>query len=158
MARRKESASAGQAPPTPRSAATVPLTGEDVRALRRMLEGVMTLASHGILFRFGQLMAESVVADARARGGPLEATALLVLEERGWVAGAQAFPQRVKVSGSIEVDPEAGSGEPTCHILRGMIQRAVEASRGPHAVREVECASAGAAACVFEVVAGRRGA
>lgn len=129
---------------------------DEVRALRQLLEGVMTLASHGILFRFGQTLGASIVKEAKAQGGPVEASALKALQDRGWLTGAQAFPQRVQVTGSVEAEPEPRGGEPTCHILRGVLQRVLEESRGPHAVREVECQSAGASACVFEVVQGGR--
>ncbi len=132
------------------------LSAEEVRSLRRLLEGVMTLASHGILFRFGQSLSRSVLEEAKARGGSVEAAALEVLKERGWVGAADAFPQRVQVTGGIEVEAGGSTSEATCHVLRGILQQVVEASRGPHAVREVECQSTGAAACVFEVVQGGR--
>jgi len=117
----------------------------------------MTLASHGILYRFGQALGGAVVEEARRGGGAFEGAAARGLASRGWVQEARMFPQRVQVVGSLEVDPETAGGEPTCHILRGVLQRVLEASRGPLSVREVECRSAGAAACVFEVVRGGRG-
>lgn len=135
----------------------VTLTAAEVRELSRLLEGVMTLASHGILFRFGQSLGEPVVAAARARGGPLEAAGMGVLRERGWVGQARLLRQKVQVTGSLEVNPQAPRGEPTCHILRGILQRVLETSRGPLTVREGSCQSTGAPACVFEAVKGGRG-
>jgi predicted hydrocarbon binding protein len=131
----------------------VRLTGEEVRQLARLLDGVMTLASHGILFRFGQGLAAGVLDDAKGRGGDLEEAAFAVLAARGWVVRAEVFRARILVEGSIEASESPG-GEPTCHLLRGILHKVVEASRGPHAVREVECRSSGAKACVFEAVKG----
>ena len=66
---------------------------------------------------------------------------------------ATSVRNRVTVEGSVEAGGAPG-GEPMCHLLRGVLHKVIEASRGPHAVREVECRGAGAPACVFEAVQG----
>ena len=130
------------------------LTQGEVVAVRRTLEGVMTLASHGILYRIGQQLGERVVAQAKANGGNLEDACGKALVESGWAKQVQFFPAKVQVMGSLEV--EAGTIEPTCHLLRGVLHRVLNESRGAVAVRETECTSAGASACVFEAQKGGR--
>lgn len=113
----------------------------------------MTLAAHGLLYRWGQVLGERLVEDARSRGGPFQAAAVALLAERHWILEAAFFPQKVQVKGSIEVKEGL---EPTCHILRGQLQRVVAAEAGPVTLNEQACQSQGAQACVFAVVKGGR--
>lgn len=128
------------------------LTQAEIIALRRTLEGVMTLASHGILFRIGQQLGERVAVQAKAKGGSFEDECAKAVAEAGWAKTVQFFPAKVQVFGSLEVEP--GATEPTCHLLRGVLQRVLSESRGAIAVREMQCSSAGAPTCVFEAQKG----
>jgi hypothetical protein len=131
----------------------VRLTKGELIATRELLDSVMTLASHGILFRVGQILAESIVGEARAQGGPLTDAAGRVLVARRFAEGVRFLPHKIQVRGSIEV--KAGEG-PTCHVLRGILHKVVCANGGAFSVREESCASQGASECVFAVERGGR--
>lgn len=132
----------------------VRLTAEEVVATRELLEGVMTIAAHGILYRVGQIIGDRVVADARTRAGDFRQSAIAVLAKENWIAAARVFPQKVLVYGSVEVREAPG---PTCHILRGILQKVMLAdAAGPGLVREEKCQSAGAESCEFVVQRGAR--
>jgi len=133
--------------------AEVSLSKSELIAVRELLDSVMTLASHGILFRVGNILADSIVGEARAKGGPLAEAAGTVLVARHFAEAVRFFPHKIQVSGSIE----AKTGEePTCHVLRGIFQKVVSADGGVFMVREESCASQGGAECVFTVERGGR--
>jgi hypothetical protein len=149
----KATATKAEKASAPRGEPEVRLTKSEVVATRELLDSVMTLASHGILFRVGQILAESIVGEARARGGPLTEAAGGVIVERRFAEAVQFVPHKIQVSGSIEV--KAGE-EPTCHLLRGILQKVVAAEGGAFMVREESCASVGGGECVFAVERGGR--
>ena len=131
----------------------VRVTKGELIATRELLDSVMTLASHGILFRVGQILSESIVGEARAQGGPIAEAAGRVLVGRHFAEAVRFFPHKIQVTGSIEV--KAGEG-PTCHVLRGILQKVLAADGGAFMVREESCASLGGAECVFAVERGGR--
>src|SRR6267142_2205738 len=82
--------------------AEVSLTKSELIATRELLDSVMTLASHGILFRVGNILADSIVGETRAKGGQLTEAAAAVLVARHFADAIRFFPHKIQVSGSIE--------------------------------------------------------
>lgn len=132
----------------------VTLTQAEVHQTRELLESVMTIAAHGILYRTGQMLGARLVDEAHTRGGDLQPACAALLVERGWAQDVTFFAQKAQVTGSLEAKT---SEEPTCHILRGLIH-AVVAGQGGGAlsVKEEACASAGASKCTFAISRGGR--
>ena len=147
-------AKGGAATPSSERRRQVALTQAEVQQTRELLESVMTIAAHGILYRTGQMLGTRVVDEARGRGGDLQIACAGLLVERGWALEVTFFAQKAQVAGSLEAKT---SEEPTCHILRGLIHAVVAAQGvGVLSVKEEECASGGATKCTFAVSRGGR--
>lgn len=126
----------------------VRLSQEEIDTVRRLYEGVMSYASHGLFFREGAALADALLDAAGEGDDPFE-TVRSALVERGWVEAIELGEDEVRVTGSIEASP--GGSAPTCHRLRGIVSRLVELRTGSKArYAEVACASTGAEACVFQ--------
>lgn len=111
----------------------------------------MTIAAHGILYRWGQALGGRILTEANKQGGtPTDAVAH-VLVQRGWAREVRFMPTRVSVVGSLE----AKSGtDPCCHIMRGLIHVVVAGGDGGVIVREEKCAGQGAPDCTFSITRG----
>lgn len=132
----------------------VALSQAEVHQTRELLESVMTIAAHGILYRTGQMLGARVVDEARARGGSLQEACLALLVERGWAQEVAFFAQKAQVGGSLEAKT---SEAPTCHIMRGLLHAVAAAQGGALlSVKEEECASVGASKCTFAFARGGR--
>jgi len=108
----------------------------------------MSYACHGLFFREGMVIAEEVTRNLPLGDDPLEAGRRIILE-RGWAEDVSFTESGARVSGSIEAMP--GSEMETCHRLRGILSKLLEAKL-KHRVRlaEIECVSTGGRECVFE--------
>ena len=125
----------------------VKLSQREIDSIRRLHEGVMSYASHGLFVREGAVLADEITSEAQG-GEDLLETARRVLASRGWVEEIEFSEREVRVRGSIEVS--AGAEAETCHRLRGIVGRLWELSKRTKAKwTEAECESTGAAACVF---------
>lgn len=145
---------ARQAPAAAEAAAgdrQITLTQAEIQAARELLESVMTIAAHGILYRWGQALGARILADANKAGGnPIDGVAK-VLVERGWARQVTFFQTRVGVIGSLEAKQNA---DPCCHIMRGIIHVIVAGGDGGVIVREEKCAGQGAMDCTFTISRG----
>ncbi len=125
----------------------VAISQEELASVRRLYESVMSYACHGLFFREGMALAEHLLK-AAGDEDPLEA-GKAILVERGWVEDVRFADGGARVRGSIEV--AGGSEMETCHRLRGILSKLLEA-KAKRRVRlaEVECSSTGGRECVFE--------
>ena len=135
------------------TARQVTLTQTEIQQARELLESVMTIAAHGILYRWGQALGARVLADANRAGGlPTDAVAH-ILVQRGWAREVRFLPSKVAVVGSLEAKTNS---EPCCHIMRGLIHVVVAGGDGGVIVREEKCAGQGAPDCTFSITRGAR--
>ncbi len=131
----------------------VALTQDEVQRARELLESVMTIAAHGILYRWGQSLGARVLADANRRGGNLTDAAAAALVDHGWAREVKFYTSKVQVVGSIEAKENS---EPCCHLMRGLLHVIMAGGDGGVIVREEACAGQGAAECTFSVTRGAR--
>ena len=125
----------------------VRVSQEEFAATRKLYEGVMSYACHGLFFREGELIADSIAKEV-ASGEDLVDGARRVLVSRGWVEDIQFSRAEVRAKGSVEVSP--GSEAETCHRLRGVVTRLHELQgRGKAKFAEIECESTGGTQCLF---------
>jgi len=126
----------------------VSLSQQELDSVRKLYESVMSYACHGLFFREGMVIAEEVTRNLPLGEDPLEAGGRIILE-RGWAEDVSFTESGARVSGSIEAMP--GSEMETCHRLRGILSKLLEAKL-KHRVRlaEIECVSTGGRECVFE--------
>ncbi len=125
----------------------VRISQEEFAAGRKLYEGVMSYACHGLFFREGESIADSIAKEVPA-SEDLITGARRVMVSRGWVEDIQFARGEVRARGSIEVSP--GSESETCHRLRGVVTRLHELQgRGKVKFAEVECESTGGEQCVF---------
>lgn len=125
----------------------VKVSQDEFAAARRLYEGVMSYACHGLFFREGESIADSVAKEIPPTEDLL-AGARRVLIARGWVEDIQFGRAEARARGSIEVT--AGSEAETCHRLRGVVSRLHELQgKGRSKYSEVECESTGSLHCVF---------
>lgn len=133
-------------------ARSVKVSQEELDAIRKLYESVMSYACHGLFFREGMVLAEDVTRNLPLGEDPLEAGKRVILE-RGWAEDVLFTESGARVRGSIEAAP--GSEMETCHRLRGILSKLLEAkTRQRVRLAEVECMSTGARECVFEPEAG----
>ena len=133
------------------AARQVSLTQAEVQQARELLESVMTIAAHGILYRWGQSLGARILTDANKVGGdPIKAVSA-VLAERGWAKEVTFYQSKVAVLGCLEAKQNT---EPCCHIMRGIIHVIVAGGDGGVIVREEKCAGQGAMDCQFTIVRG----
>ena len=125
----------------------VKVSQEEFASARKLYEGVMSYACHGLFFREGESIADSVAKEIPPTEDLL-AGARRVLISRGWVEDIQFGRSEARARGSIEVTP--GSESETCHRLRGVVSRLHELQgKGKAKYAEVECESTGSLHCVF---------
>jgi predicted hydrocarbon binding protein len=145
-----------QAPTAAEAAATarqISLTQSEIQQARELLESVMTIAAHGILYRWGQALGARVLSDANRQGGnPVDGVAH-VLVQRGWAREVKFYSTKVQVIGSLEAKQNA---DPCCHIMRGIIHVVAAGGDGGVVVREEKCAGQGAPECTFSITRGGR--
>ena len=126
----------------------VKISQQELDAVRKLYESVMSYACHGLFFREGMVLAEEITRSLSLGQDPLEAGKKMLIE-RGWAEDVLFTDSGARVRGSIEAAP--GSETETCHRLRGILSKLLEA-KAKQRVRlaEVECVSTGARECIFE--------
>ncbi len=126
----------------------VRISQEELDSVRKLYESVMSYACHGLFFREGMVLAEQLVKGLGPNQDPLAAGRAMIVD-RGWAEEVTFTDSGARVRGSIEVSP--GSEMETCHRLRGILSRVLEAKAKQRVrLNEVECVSTGAKECVFE--------
>ncbi len=129
-------------------ARVVKVSQQELDSVRKLYESVMSYACHGLFFREGMVLAEELMKSMPQGKDPLDYGREAVLD-RGWAEEVLFTDRGARVRGSIEVSP--GSDMETCHRLRGLLSRMLEAkARQRVRLNEVECVSTGAKECVFE--------
>ena len=126
----------------------VRISQEELDSVRKLYESVMSYACHGLFFREGMVLADGLVKGLGPNQDPLAAGRAMILD-RGWAEDVTFTDSGARVRGSIEASP--GSEVETCHRLRGILSRVLEAKAKQRIrLNEVECVSTGAKECVFE--------
>ncbi|MEM3852466.1 MAG: 4-vinyl reductase [Methanomassiliicoccales archaeon] len=128
----------------------VKISQSEIGNIRSLYEGVMASASHGLFYREGMLTGSEIIKLAKnEENDDILETARKLLLARGWADSIEFDNHKIIVKGSIEV---GSSSEPTCHRLRGVFKRLFEAlEQKKMFCEELECESAGAGQCVFEL-------
>ncbi len=129
----------------------VKISQAELEALRQLHESVMSYACHGLFYHEGMSIGSTIVE--QAAGNPPSqflGACREILMDRGWVEDIRFEERRVLARGSVEGSP--GTNAPTCHRLRGIVARLYEVQvRRKVKFNEVQCVSAGASECVFQV-------
>ncbi len=116
--------------------------------MRKLYESVMSYACHGLFFREGMVLADEFLKGVSPGQDPLSTGRQFILD-RGWAEDVLFTDHGAKVRGSFEIS--AGSDMETCHRLRGILSKVLEAKTKQRVrLNEVECVSTGARECVFE--------
>src|SRR5437867_6007653 len=87
----------------------------------------MSYACHGLFFREGMVLAEEVTKNLALGEDPLEFGKKVILE-RGWAEEVSFTDPGAGLRGSIE--PMPGGDVRTCHRLRGILWKLLEAKPG----------------------------
>ncbi len=126
----------------------VKISQQELDSVRKLYESVMSYACHGLFFREGMVLAEEITKSVALGQDPLEVGKRAIVE-RGWAEDVLFTESGARVRGSIE--SSAGSEMETCHRLRGILSKLLEAKTKQRVrLAEVECVSTGARECVFE--------
>ncbi|OGS46195.1 MAG: hypothetical protein A3K66_02575 [Euryarchaeota archaeon RBG_16_67_27] len=130
----------------------VQISQEELDAVRRLHESVMSYACHGLFFREGMALADEMIRGMAKGEDPLIAGRSMILQ-RGWAEDVLFTDAGARVRGSIETSP--GSEAETCHRIRGILSKLLETKLKQRVrLAEVECVSTGARECAFEREAG----
>jgi len=128
----------------------VKLSQREFQEIRRLYESVMSQACCGLFYREGMILGEEIAKIAQQESDNYFDICAKLLRARGWIEEINFDGDLVYVSGSIE----AGESEdnPTCHRLRGIIQKICEQHDHKRLhCEEIECISAGDKQCVFKL-------
>ena len=129
-------------------ARVVQISQQELDSVRKLYESVMSYACHGLFFREGMVLADEMLRANGAGEDPLVLVKRLLVE-RGWVEDVLFTERGARVQGSVEAIP--GAQTETCHRLRGILSKALEAKAKQRVrLNEVECVSTGGRECVFE--------
>jgi predicted hydrocarbon binding protein len=128
----------------------VMISQEELKSIRELYEGVMSIASHGLFFKEGSIIGIGVASIANHDRATYFETCRRVLREKNWVKDVQFGADTVTVFGSIE----ASRGEsPTCHRLRGILRKIYEVYMDKRIYcQETECESTGNDKCQFKII------
>jgi len=131
----------------------VKLSQKEAKDIRTLYEGVMSQACYGLFYREGLIIGEEIarIASQEAEEEYFEACSKL-LKAKGWVDEVKFEDSTVYVNGSFESLESHGSEKPTCHMLRGIINKIYEGYKHKRMhCEEVECESKGNPQCVFNI-------
>ncbi|MDG6220695.1 MAG: hypothetical protein QCI38_04520 [Candidatus Thermoplasmatota archaeon] len=125
----------------------VKISDGEMKAIRQLYENVMSYASHGLFFREGCVIGESVGRIANERPDEFFKIAAEILKGRGWVESIEFHYRTAVVHGSIELFE---GDAPSCHRLRGIIKKIYEIKNSKtFDCKETECQSSGGEKCSF---------
>jgi len=127
----------------------VKISQPEFESLRKLYEGVMSYACHGLFFREGNELGAQIASLVKEDEDFFETTRKLLVG-RGWVEDIEFGEGEVRAKGSVEVSK--GNEMETCHRLRGIISKLYEIHK-KEKVRftEVECESTGSDKCLFKM-------
>ena len=118
--------------------------------IRKLYEGVMAQACHGLFFREGMILGDEISKIAMQEPDKYFEICANLLRAKGWVDNIVFQETSAAVEGSFEVTNS--SDEATCHRLRGMIRKMYEGQlRKRVHCEEIECTSRGDSRCVFKI-------
>ncbi|MCK4718113.1 MAG: hypothetical protein KAT70_05535 [Thermoplasmata archaeon] len=125
----------------------VKITSEELKGIRDVYEGIMSYASHGLFFREGCVIGESIGKIAKEHAEDYFKVAGEVLKARGWVEDVEFHYRTAVVHGSVE---SFSNNTPTCHRMRGIMKRIYEIKTDRmFGCKEAECLAIGAKQCTF---------
>ncbi len=127
----------------------VKLSQSEFEEIRKLYEGVMSQACHGLFFREGMILGEEISKIALQEPEKYFEICGNLLRARGWIDNIVFEESTATAEGSVEATQ---SDIPTCHRLRGIVKKIYEAKthRRFHC-DEIECVSKGDKHCVFKV-------
>jgi len=126
---------------------------KDIQAL---YESVMSAACYGLFYREGLIIGEEIarIAAQEAEEEYFESCAKL-LKAKGWVEEVRFEDSMAYATASFEALETKDSEKPTCHMLRGIMNKVFEGySHKRMHTEEIECAGKGSEQCVFKVTEG----
>lgn len=127
----------------------VKLSQKEFQEIRKLYESVMSQACCGLFYREGMILGEEITKIAKQEADDYLEICSKLLRARGWIEDIKFESDIVYVTGSIEAGE---SDNPTCHRLRGIIQKIVEGySHARKHCEEIECVSKGDKQCVFKL-------
>jgi predicted hydrocarbon binding protein len=128
----------------------VKLSQSEFEEIRKLYEGVMSQACHGLFFREGMILGEEISKIAMQEPDDYFDICANLLRARGWVDNVVFQESTVVAEGSIESC--AQSDVPTCNRLRGIVKRLYEVKTHKRLhCDEIECVSRGDRHCVFKI-------
>ena len=128
----------------------VKFSQSEFEEIRKLYEGVMAQACHGLFFREGMILGEEISKIAMQEPDKYFEICANLLRARGWVDNVVFQEASAVVDGSFEACDSMD--EATCHRLRGIIRKTYEGHLHKRVhVEEVECVSKGDAHCVFKL-------
>ncbi len=123
----------------------IKLRKDELVEIKNLYETVMTFASHGMFYRTGRIVGNSIV---KAAGTELSRVKEVLIKE-GWATDINFDGDVITVTGSIEA---SSSDAPTCHMLRGVLAKVFEERTGKDVYcHERKCTSKGDESCVFVI-------
>jgi len=123
----------------------IKLRKDELVEIKNLYETVMTFASHGMFYRTGRIVGNSLVKNA----GTELARVRDVMIKEGWATDINFDGDVITVTGSIEA---SSSDAPTCHMLRGVLAKLFEERTGKDVYcHERKCVSKGDESCVFVI-------
>jgi len=123
----------------------IKLRKDELVEIKNLYETVMTFASHGMFYRTGRIVGNSLVKNA---GTELTRVRDAMIKE-GWATDINFDGDVITVTGSIEA---SSSDAPTCHMLRGVLAKLFEERTGKDVYcHERKCVSKGDESCVFVI-------
>ncbi len=127
----------------------VKISQPEIEAVRKLYEGVMSYACHGLFFHEG-LSLGADIAEMASQAEDYFDSCRRILIGRGWVEDVSFGSEEVKVTGSIET--AEGVGAETCHRLKGILSKIYEVEKERRLkFEEAKCVSKGASECVFKI-------
>ncbi|OGS45013.1 MAG: hypothetical protein A3K76_01590 [Euryarchaeota archaeon RBG_13_57_23] len=124
---------------------SIRLRREELLEIKRLFETVMTFASHGMFYRSGRIIGDSLL---RSAGTELNRVREVLIKE-GWVTDISFEGDTIAVVGSVEA---SSADSPTCHMLRGILAKVFEERTGKDVYcHERKCVSKGDDRCVFVI-------
>jgi len=127
----------------------VKISNVELIKIRKLYEGLMSYACYGLFFREGLAIGEEFVNTVIDSGEEYFKAVKNVLEHRGWAKEVTFKNEKIFVKESAEAEP--GCKSPTCHILRGILQKVMEEHYGKKIrCTEEKCRSVEGDKCVFK--------
>jgi len=127
----------------------VKLSQKEFQDIRKLYESVMSQACCGLFYREGMILGDEIARIAQQESEDYYEICAKLLRARGWIEDISFKDDLVYVTGSIE---GGESEKPTCHRLRGIMQKITEGYEHKRIhCEEIECISMGDKQCVFKL-------